>query len=197
MFLPARYCQILAGPQVEFSLFSCYISSMLDIFKYGDEVLREKTDRVEVFDDALALLVDAMFDTMIEADGVGLAAPQVGVSKRLFVVDTRSAGERIAFINPEIIETSDDSVPYEEGCLSVPGVYHDVMRPSHITIKAQDVRGKGFTLKAGGLLARVIQHENDHLDGRLFIDRLDDREREKVIAQYEKKEKGRRKKKKA
>ena len=167
---------------------------MLDICKLGEEVLREPTENITVFDSALTLLVDAMFDTMIEADGVGLAAPQVGISKRLFVVDTRRDGERIAFINPEIIETSDDSVPYEEGCLSIPGVYHDVMRPSRVTINAQDVKGKHFTIHAEGLLARAIQHENDHLHGKLFIDRLDEKEREKLVAQYEKKHRKGRKK---
>ena len=89
---------------------------MLDIFTIGDDVLRQQTVPVKEFDDALRLLVDAMFDTMMEADGVGLAAPQIGVSKRIFVVDTRREGERIAFINPEIIQSSPDSVPYEEGC---------------------------------------------------------------------------------
>ena len=156
---------------------------MLDIYRYGDEVLREPTRDVTKFDDALAMLVDAMFDTMIEADGVGLAGPQVGVSSRLFVVDTRREGE----------ETSDDSVPYEEGCLSIPGVYHDVMRPSRIVVRAQDVDGRHFTLEAGGLLARVIQHEYDHLEGRLFVDRLDDEEKAKVVAQYEKRSRGKRK----
>lgn len=172
---------------------TCYISIMLDIYRYGDEVLREPTRDVTKFDDALAMLVDAMFDTMIEADGVGLAGPQVGVSSRLFVVDTRREGERIAFINPDIVETSDDSVPYEEGCLSIPGVYHDVMRPSRIVVRAQDVDGRHFTLEAGGLLARVIQHEYDHLEGRLFVDRLDDEEKAKVVAQYEKRSRGKRK----
>lgn len=169
---------------------------MLDIFTLGDEVLREPTKPVTVFDSALSLLVDAMFDTMMEADGVGLAGPQVGVSSRIFVVDTRQEGGRIAFINPEIIETSPDNVPYEEGCLSVPGVYHEVMRPSQVTVQAQDVDGKHFTLKASGLLARVIQHENDHLYGKLFIDRLDEREKEKVVGQYERRKNRNKRKKK-
>lgn len=169
--------------------------SMLDIYKYGDDVLYQTSEEVRNFDSALKMLVDAMFDTLYEADGVGLAGPQVGVSQRLFVVDTGREGERIAFINPQIIESSDDSVPYEEGCLSVPGVYHDVMRPSKVTVQAQDVNGKRFLLNAQGLLARVIQHENDHLNGKLFIDRLDEKEREKILIQYEKKNRRKAKKK--
>lgn len=159
---------------------------MLDIFKYGDEVLREATSEVDKFDDSLSILLDAMFETLEEADGVGLAGPQVGVSKRIFVIDTRRPGERIAFVNPQILETSDDSVPYEEGCLSIPGVYHDVMRPSRVVVRARDKEGKAFTLEAEGLLARVIQHEYDHLEGRLFTDRLEKGEREKLLARYEK-----------
>ncbi len=162
---------------------------MLDIYKLGDEVLRAPTKKVTRFDNGLAILVDAMFTTMEEADGVGLAGPQVGVSEQIFVVDTRNEGERLAFINPEIIETGIDLVPYEEGCLSVPGVYHDVMRPSTVTIQAQNVNGKAFTLKAEGLLARVIQHEYDHLFGKLFIDRLDEKDKEMMIKAYEKRQK--------
>lgn len=169
---------------------------MLDISLLGDEVLREPTERVTVFDSALSLLVDAMFDTMDEADGVGLAAPQVGVSKRIFVVDTRQEGGRIAFINPEIVETSEERSHYEEGCLSVPGIYKDVIRPAAVTVQAQDVTGHAFTIKATGLLARVVQHENDHLYGKLFIDRLPDEEREKVLRQWERRSKGRGKRKK-
>lgn len=159
---------------------------MLDIYKLGDEVLRAPTERIKSFDSGLALLVDAMFTTMEEADGVGLAAPQVGVSKRLFVVDTRNEGERYAFINPEIIETSMELSSYEEGCLSVPGIYHDVVRAKDVTIQAQDVEGKVFTIKATGLLSRVIQHEYDHLEGKLFVDRLSDKDRDLVIKAYEK-----------
>ncbi len=161
---------------------------MLEIYKLGEDVLTEPTEKVTQFDSALKMLVDAMFETMDEAEGVGLAAPQVGVSKRIFVVDThRGENERIAFINPEILETSPDLVHYEEGCLSVPGVYHDVMRPSHVNIHAQDVNGKAFTIKAEGLLARVIQHENDHLYGKLFIDRLDQDEHDLMVRVYERK----------
>ena len=169
---------------------------MLEIYKLGEDVLTEPTTKVTEFDSALEMLVDAMFETMDEAEGVGLAAPQVGVSKRIFVVDTRRGeDERIAFINPEILETSPDLVHYEEGCLSLPGVYHDVLRPSHIVIHAQDVNGKAFTLKADGLLSRVIQHENDHLYGKLFIDRLDQDEHDLMVRLFERKNRNKGKKK--
>lgn len=165
---------------------------MLDIYKLGDDVLRTKCEKVTKFDDGLRILVDAMFDTMEEADGVGLAGPQVGVEQRLFVVGIPNEGIKMAFINPEIIETSEEVGPYDEGCLSLPGVYHEVIRPVKVKVFAQDVNGKAFTTNAEGLLARVIQHENDHLDGKLFIDRIDEKEKDKVISQYNKKNKKRR-----
>lgn len=164
---------------------------MLDIYTLGEEVLREKTKRVAEFDSALTMLIDAMFETMEEADGIGLAAPQVGVLKRFFVVDTRKANEKIAFINPEIIEMSHEVGSYEEGCLSIPGMYYDIVRPLSVTVQAQDVKGKSFTLKAEGLLARVIQHEYDHLQGTLFIDRMEEIEREKLVKAYNRKHKRR------
>lgn len=167
---------------------------MLDIYKIGDEVLTEKCSDIKEFDEALKMLSDAMIDTLEEADGVGLAGPQVGVSKKIFVVHIRGE-EPIVFINPSIISTSIETGVYEEGCLSIPGVYHDVVRPLRVTVQAQDVKGKPFTIEADGLLARVIQHENDHLYGKLYIDHLDEREREKVLRSYEKKNRIRRKQK--
>jgi peptide deformylase len=164
---------------------------MLDIYTLGEEVLREKAEKITVFDNALAIFVDAMFETMAESDGVGLAAPQVGVPSRLFVVDTRNPGEKMVFINPEIIETSQEQGVYEEGCLSIPGMYHDVIRPLKISIQAQDIKGKPFVLHAEGMLARVIQHENDHLNGVLFIDRIEEVEREKLVASYKRRQKRR------
>ena len=162
---------------------------ILEICTLGDPVLGEKAVKVTKFDSALSMLIDAMFETLETADGVGLAGPQVGVGKRLFVVDTRQEGGRHAFINPEIIQTSVETAPYEEGCLSIPGIYHEVIRPAEVSVQAQDVDGKVFTLNASGLLARVIQHENDHLDGRLFIDRLSPDERGLLVKLYEKKHK--------
>ncbi len=167
---------------------------MLDIYKLDDEVLRENTESVKSFDSALKMLVDAMFETLTEADGVGLAAPQVGVSKKFFIVDLHEGEKgKFVFINPEIIETSIEEGPYEEGCLSIPGFYRDVIRPLSVKVQAQDLEGKHFTIDASGLLARVIQHENDHLNGTLFIDHLSEDERERVIKAYRKKNKKRKK----
>ena len=166
---------------------------MLDIYTLGEEVLGEKCQPITTFDSGLRVLVDAMFETMAEADGVGLAAPQVGVSIRLFVINIQGVEKR-AYINPQIIETSIETDTSEEGCLSIPGVWHDVQRPARVTVQAQDIEGKVFTVKAEGLLASAIQHENDHLNGVLFIDRLSDEEKEKMVKAYEKRTKGKRRK---
>ncbi|MFA6844399.1 MAG: peptide deformylase [Sphaerochaetaceae bacterium] len=159
---------------------------MLDIYKLGEDVLSEKCEPVTKFDDALKVLTDAMFETLSEADGVGLAGPQVGVSQRVFVIQIHDQVKQ-AFINPQIIQTSLETVAMEEGCLSIPGVWHDIVRPSNVTVQAQDVTGKPFTVTADGLFARAIQHENDHLDGVLFIDHLDAEQKEKMILAYKKK----------
>lgn len=170
------------------------IQGMLDICVLGDEVLREECSDITEFDDALRMLADAMVETLDEADGVGLAGPQIGVPKKIFAIHLRGE-EPIIFINPSIVATSIEEGPYEEGCLSIPGVFHDVIRPLRVTIQAQDVSGKAFTIEADGLLARAIQHENDHLHGKLYIDHLDEKEREKVVRAYEKKNRMRRRQK--
>ncbi len=162
------------------------METVLDIVKIGDEILRKNCKEVNSFDDSFRLLTSAMLSTLEEADGVGLAAPQIGVDGRFFVVDIRD-GKQYVFANPEIIETSEETGPYEEGCLSIPGVYYKVIRPTRVKVYARDEYGKPFTLEADGLLARVIQHEYDHLNGRLFIDHLSLDEREKVLNLYEKK----------
>ena len=159
---------------------------MLDIYTLGDEVLRKECSEVKVFDSALKMLADAMIETLREADGVGLAGPQVGVSEKIFVVEIPD-NNPIVFVNPEIIQTSIETSPYEEGCLSIPGVYFNVIRPSAVTVQAQDVTGKPFTIEATGLLARVIQHENDHLHGKLYVDHLSEKDRERAIKEYERK----------
>lgn len=161
---------------------------MLEIVTLGEDILRRRAEPVKVFDGALKLLVDDMFDTLSHERGIGLAAPQVGVSLRLFIVHIEG-GEKGVFINPEIVETSMEQVPYEEGCLSIPGVWHDVVRPRGITMQAQDITGKPFTVKAEGTFARVLQHEYDHLNGTLFIDRLGEQDREKVLEAYQRKQK--------
>lgn len=164
---------------------------MLDIYTLGEEVLTEKAQPVKTFDSALGILVDAMFETMEEADGVGLAAPQVGVSQRLFVIDVRD-GKQWTFINPEIIATSEECESAEEGCLSIPGVFSDVSRAARVTVQAQNLQGKPFTVEAEGLFARAIQHELDHLNGVLFIDRLDKEEHDRAVRSFERLNKKRR-----
>ena len=159
---------------------------MLDIYKLGDDILRQKCKEIKEFDSALEMLANAMIETMDEAEGVGLAGPQIGVDKKIFVVHLQNE-DPMVFINPEILETSIETGPYEEGCLSLPGVYHNVTRPLRVKIQAQDLKGKAFVLNADGLLARVIQHENDHLKGKLYIDHLNDVEKELINKVYKNK----------
>ena len=144
----------------------------MKIYKLGEEVLRKKCVPVEPeeINDEMRSLFLEMFDTMDEAEGVGLAAPQVGISKRFFVV-TADDGIRRVFINPQIVYTSSTLSDYEEGCLSLPGFNEVIRRPEKVTCSAINEFGKPFTLEADGLLARIIQHENDHLDGILFTDK--------------------------
>jgi len=140
---------------------------------YGDPALRRKAAPVAAFDAELSALVADLFDVMYREKGVGLAAPQVGESARVFVVDVEDdAGRtRRAFVNPVIIRR-EGSFSAEEGCLSIPGYREDVKRWEVIDVEAKDEAGRPFTMTAEGLLARAIQHELDHLDGILFIDRL-------------------------
>lgn len=143
-----------------------------DIVIYGDPVLREVATPVEEVDQAIKNLVSDMADTVKKAQGLGLAAPQVGVSKRIFVVDLSAVDitEKLhVFINPEILETSDE-VEMEEGCLSFPGIYQKIVRPARVVVRATDIDGHRFEMKAEGLAARAILHEYDHLEGKLFID---------------------------
>ena len=144
------------------------------ITKLGEDILRQKCEAVkpEEINDEFRVLINEMFETMIEANGVGLAAPQVDISKRFFVVIADDDVRRV-FINPQIISTSGDLVDYEEGCLSLPKIYENIKRPSQVTVQALNENGKPFTIEADGLLARIIQHENDHLNGIVFIDKGD------------------------
>jgi peptide deformylase len=141
---------------------------------YGDPVLRAKAANVTTFDDSLRALVADLFDTMRAYRGVGLAAPQVGVSQRIFVVEIpvgEDQRERFAVINPELVER-EGKVKDEEGCLSIPGIYEEVERSLQLRLKAVDEHGMPFERAVEGYLARAIQHEADHLDGVLFTDRL-------------------------
>lgn len=145
------------------------------ILSYPDKRLRDPARDVEVFDEELHTLIDDMAETMYAAPGVGLAAPQIGVSKRLFIVDVASDDDEPSdlrvFINPEIIATEGETT-FNEGCLSFPGVREDIDRAERVTVRALDKDGKPFELEADGLLAIAIQHENDHLEGKLMIDHL-------------------------
>lgn len=143
----------------------------MKIYKLGEDVIRQKCAPVEPseINDEMRSLFAEMFETMDEADGVGLAAPQVGISKRFFVL-TADDGVRRVFVNPQIVATSNELCDYEEGCLSLPGFNESIRRPSKVTCSALNEFGKPFTVEADGLLARIIQHENDHLDGVVFID---------------------------
>ena len=145
---------------------------ILEITKLGEEVLRKKAEPVPEVNDEIRKLADDMLETMIDANGVGLAGPQVGKSLRLFVAMSDDDVKRV-FINPQIIKTSEELCDYEEGCLSIPQVYENIQRPARVTVQAINENGKPFTLEAEGLLARIIQHEYDHLDGILYIDRGD------------------------
>lgn len=158
---------------------------ILDIVKLGEDILREKAQPVAEVNDEIRQLAQDMFDTMIDADGVGLACPQIGKNLRMFVLIADDDVRRV-FINPQIIKTSEELGDYDEGCLSIPQVYETIKRPVRVTVQALNENGKPFTLDADGLLARIIQHEYDHLDGIVFIDRGDKDFAEKTTAQFAK-----------
>lgn len=148
--------------------------SLLKIRYYPDAVLKAKAKKITIFDSSVRKLAQDMLDTMYDNDGVGLAAPQVGVSKRLMVIDVSGEDETprpIVFINPEIIDR-DGEMTGQEGCLSFPDVFFEVKRASKVIVKFHNLKGQTLKLTAdGNLLSRAIQHEIDHLDGELFIDR--------------------------
>ena len=140
-----------------------------EIREKGDEILYKKCKAVVKFDEKLHILLVDMYETMQSRDGVGLAAPQVGILKRAVVIDVGDG--KIELINPEIVEESGEQIG-SEGCLSVPGVFGEVTRPNVVTVKAQDRDGKWFKITGKELLARAFCHEIEHLDGKLFLDRV-------------------------
>jgi peptide deformylase len=147
---------------------------ILNVVKYGDPILTKRADEVTEFDEELRKLVDNMFQTMYGAPGVGLAAPQVGVLKRLFVMDCSSGKDRkqkVALINP-VIETEEGDQVGDEGCLSFPGVFLEIKRPQRVVVRAHDLDGSDLSLDVMDLQARCVSHETDHLDGELFINYL-------------------------
>lgn len=157
--------------------------AVLEITEYPERVLNETGDPVEKFDARLARLCEDMFETMYDAEGVGLAAPQVGLSLRLFVVDCD--GIKLVAANPEIIEASGEQAG-EEGCLSVGRIHAPLKRAERVTLRAQDVRGEWYEREATGLAARCFQHETDHCDGTLFIHRLSPLKRGMVVKRFQK-----------
>lgn len=154
--------------------------AVMPIITYGNPLLRQKAEEVQTVDEEIRHLVRSMEETLAGENGIGLAAPQVGISKRILIVDlTKSRGDRkIALLNPKIVFRSPDYSDYEEGCLSVPGVWGNVSRPRRIKIKGTLLAGQTMILDADELFARVLQHELDHLEGKLFIDYLSPEERE-------------------
>lgn len=160
--------------------------SVLPIHLLGSPVLRQRSPELAVVDDAVRRLIDDMFETMDAARGVGLAANQVGLARRIAVVD--ADGRRFAMVNPVIVEAEGRSTA-EEGCLSVPEIYGDVTRPERVVLEALDRDGRPFRLEADGLAARAIQHEIDHLDGILFLDHLSLMKRKVLLARWKREHK--------
>jgi peptide deformylase len=158
----------------------------LEILTFPDPRLRQAARPVEQVDDGIRRLVDDMLETMYEAPGIGLAAVQVNVAKRVVVIDlSEEQDQALCLINPEILASSGEE-QMEEGCLSVPGFYEPVTRAERVTVRALDRDGKPFELEADGLLAVCIQHEIDHLDGRLFVDHISSLKRQRIRKKLEK-----------
>lgn len=175
---------------------------ILKLAYYGNPILRKKCRAVDSINDEIRNLIEDMVETMIEHNGIGLAAPQVNRDLRIFITavpvelsnDEWEKGELLVFINPKIVSVSKESAIRQEGCLSIPKVYGDVSRPTRITIQAQDINGNSFEREYTGLQARCCLHENDHLNGVLYLDRMLEKERKllnpllkKVKDQYNRK----------
>jgi peptide deformylase len=163
----------------------------LNILRYPDPRLHKVAEPVTVFDARLATLVADMAETMYDAPGIGLAATQVDVHQRVLVIDLSETKDALqVFINPEILWASDERKVYDEGCLSVPGIYDDVERPSKVKVRAQDVKGEFFELDCDELLAVCIQHEMDHLMGKVFVEYLSPLKRNRIKTKLLKEERG-------
>jgi peptide deformylase len=145
---------------------------------FGDPVLKQPSREVEELDGSLVALAETMYDTMYEAIGLGLAAPQIGVQRRIFTYDVGEGPRTI--INPEIVDTSGEWV-YNEGCLSVPGIHFEIVRPKLVTLRGLGLDGNELEIEADEVLARVFQHEIDHLNGVLLLDRLEPDERKRAL----------------
>ncbi|WP_263383472.1 peptide deformylase [Granulicella arctica] len=163
-------------------------SKIHEVIKYPNPVLAKRGEPVTVFDAELKQLVDEMFDSMYAAQGIGLAAPQISISKRIAIVDVsfqKNPKDKIVLINPEIVNREGRQVE-EEGCLSLPEIREKVARAERVTVKAQDATGKWIEVEGDELLARALQHEIDHLDGILFIDHLSRLKRDLVLRKIKK-----------
>ena len=161
--------------------------AQLEILEFPDPRLRTRASPVRHFDAALGTLIDDMFATMYEEQGIGLAATQVNVHRRLLVIDVSAAYDQpLLFINPEFRVIDETLQECNEGCLSVPGFYETVKRPQHIEVTAQDRAGDSFSMECRGLLAVCVQHEIDHLDGKLFVDYLSALKRSRIRRKLEK-----------
>ena len=160
---------------------------ILQILEFPDPKLRKKAEPVTVFDEKLEILIEDMLETMYEAEGIGLAATQVDVHKRLLLIDvSENRDSPQVFINPEIEILEDELSEYDEGCLSVPGFYETVSRPRMVKITAQDSNGEKFEQVAEDIFATCIQHEIDHLNGKLFVDYLSILKRQRIRSKLEK-----------
>ena len=164
--------------------------ALLPILEFPDPRLRKVASPVTVFDVMLEVLIDDMFETMYDSQGIGLAATQIDVHRRLLVIDvSESKDSPLVFINPSFEIIEDELSEYDEGCLSVPGFYETVSRPKGIKVQAQDRKGEKFEIEAEGILATCIQHENDHLDGKLFVDYISALKRQRIRSKLEKEHK--------
>lgn len=162
--------------------------ALLEILEFPDPRLRIAAKPVEEVDDGIRELASNMLETMYKAPGIGLAATQINVQKRVVVIDvSEDQSQPIVFINPEITVLDETVCDYDEGCLSVPGFYESVSRPGHIRVKALDREGKPFEIEPQGLLAVCIQHEVDHLNGKLFVDHISSLKRDRIRKKLEKK----------
>ena len=159
---------------------------ILDIRVLGDPILRQETKPVAAVTDEHRTLIDDMFETMHRAQGIGLAAPQVGRTERIAVVDVEGGSQPLALVNPRVVSSSSGTEKSEEGCLSIPDIFGDVERPESVVVRALDRDGREIEIQASGLLARCLQHEIDHLDGKLFIDYLSLLKRRSALSQWSK-----------
>lgn len=163
--------------------------SLLPILQYPDPRLHKVAKPVAVVDDRIRTLVRDMAETMYDAPGIGLAATQIDVHERVVVIDVSEDNKHLqVFINPEIVWSSSECKTYEEGCLSVPGVYDEVERPARVKVRALDEHGKAFEIEADGLLAVCIQHEIDHLNGKVFVEYLSRLKQDRIRTKIKKAE---------